>query len=279
MKIRILYDQGTAYAPEDRMVFQPPCYYGVVDGISGVYLPYEGPKLFDRKTSGQFAAHAVSFAFERASFGESLETVLRKANNMIREVSEKSGLSLLESEFLPSVAFAVASVTGKNITILQGGDSLAVWQKRDGTIGGTPNKVFAYEKELLCVITELMEKHKGDRKKMWEEFRPFLMTKRRVNVNTAHGGFALLNGQVEVERFWKKFSFSQKETVLLILFSDGLVPFEWTEDEVTLGKKVIELYQKGGLYSILAATREVAEQKKSSSHEDHAEATAIAIEF
>ncbi len=276
MNIQTFFDQGSAFFTEDTIVYQPPCYYGVVDGESGVYLPSEGPKLFGRRTGGQVAAHAVSFAFEGASFGESLEAVLRKANNMIREISEKSGLSLQESELLPSVSFIVAKVTDENITILQGGDSLAVWQKRDGTIGGTPNKVFRYEKELLRKVTKLMEKHKGDREKMWEEYRPFLMAKRRANTNTT---FALLNGQVEIERFWQKFSLLREEVRLLVLFSDGLVPFEWTKDEVVLGKKVIELYRKGGLNSILAATRVIAEQEKSSSHEDFPEATGVVIEF
>lgn len=279
MRIQVLYDQGTARVPEDGMIFQPPHYFGASDGISGVYLPHEGPKLFDGKTGGQFASHILSHTLGGASPEESLEDVLRKANHTIREFSEAQGLSLQESEFLPSATFSVASINPQNITILQAGDSLAVWEMKDGTTGGTPNRTFAYEKELLRIIAELMEKHRGNRQKMWEEFRPTLIEQRRANVNTEQGGFALLNGQPEIEQFWQRFTLSQEETALLILFSDGFVPFEWTEDESTMAKTVVNLYRTGGLHQVLTATRKVAEQKKSSSHEDYAEATAVAIEF
>lgn len=278
MKVKILYDQGSARIPEDGIVFQPPRFFGALDGVSGIYLPHEGPRLFGGRTGGQLASHAISCAFGEALAEESLEDILLKANATIRKLSETNGLSLQESELLPSAVFAVASINQESINILQGGDSLAVWQKRDGTIGGTPNRTFAFEEGLLKTIAVLMEKHKRDRQKMWEEFRPILAEKRRSNDNTTQGGFALLNGQPEVENFWQKFILRRKEITLLILFSDGLVPFEWTEEEVSLGEKMIGLYRKGGLNSILAATRTAAEQKKSSGHEDYPEATAIAIE-
>lgn len=279
MKTKVLYDQGSTRIAEDGIVFQPPHFYGALDGISGISLPHEGPKLFDGRTGGQFASHTISCVFESALVGESLESILRKANIMVRELSKTNGLSLQESELLPSAAFAVASVTPKSINILQGGDSLAVWLMKDGTIGGTPNRTFTYEDELLSTIAVLMKKHGEDRQKMWEEFRPILVDKRRANINTAQGGFALINGQPEVENFWQKFVLRREEIVLLILFSDGFVPFEWTRDEKSLAEKVVHLYQTGGLYSVLEETRGVAEQKKSSSHEDYAEATAVAIEF
>ena len=182
MRIKILYDQGSARVPEDGIIFQPPCYYGAMDGISGVYLPHEGPRLFDGRTGGQFATHAISIAFETASEKESLESILQKANTIIREFCETNNLSLKESGFLPSAAFVVTSIDTHNINILQGGDSLAVWLMRDGTIGGIPNRTFAYEKELLHIIAELMRKHREDRQKMWEEFIPILMCKRKVQI-------------------------------------------------------------------------------------------------
>ena len=160
MKVKVLYDQGSARIPEDGIVFQPPYFYGALDGISGIYLPHEGPKLFDGRTGGQFASHAVSFACGAALAEESLENILRKANTMIRGFSEKNGLSLQEPELLPSVVFAVASITQKSINILQGGDSLAVWLMKDGTTGGTPNRTFTFEEELLNTIAGLMGKHK-----------------------------------------------------------------------------------------------------------------------
>ena len=114
---------------------------------------------------------------------------------------------------------------------------------------------------------------------MWKEFLPILIEKRQANINTEQGGFALLNGQPEFERFWQRFTLPREEMAFLVLFSDGLVPFEWTKNELALAGEIVRLYKKGKLQSILGATRKIAEQKKSSSHEDYAEATAIAIEF
>lgn len=279
MKIKILYDQGTARFPEDGMIFQPPCFFGATDGVSGAHLPNEIPKLFLGRTGGQFASHVLSQSFSKANQKESLKYILRKANTIIHDASEMCGLDLQESGLLPSAAFVAARISAHKIHIIQGGDSLAVWQMKNGTIGGTPNLAFSHVGELLRIIAELMKKHKGNRQEMWEEFCPILIKKRRAEINTKQGGFALLNGQPEFEDFWQRFTFSRKEMALLILFSDGFVPFEWTENELALAGETFRLYKKGKLWSVLKATRKIAEQEKSSSHEDYAEATAIAIEF
>lgn len=279
MKTQALYDQGSARIPEDGMIFNPPFFYGVTDGISGLYLPHEGPRIFSGRTGGQFASHAISLAFESASFGESIKTILQKANAMIWRMCQLKELLIKETESLPSAAFAVASIDDKGVEILQAADCLAVWQMKDGSIGGTPNLAFAYEERLLSTIARLMKKHRGNRQKMWEEFHPITTKERRANINTPQGGFALLNGQPESEDYWQKFTLERAGVELLILFSDGLVPFEWTRDEKEMGEQVITIYRQGGLHSALNATRAIAEQKKSSSHEDYAEATAVAIEF
>ncbi len=283
MKVQVLYDQGSARILEDGIIFRPPYYFGVTDGITGVYLPDEGPKLFHGMTGGQLASHAISRAFCTTSIAKSLEDVLLDANHMIYEDIAAHGLSLQEPELLPSATFVVATTidllnTGA-VTIVQGGDSLAIWQMKDGTLGATPNKTYNYEERLLCTIAELMKKHRRDRQKMWEEFRPILIKERRANVNTKQGGFALLNGQPEFENFWQKFILPRERMALLILFSDGFVPFEWTQQELGMAGEIVRLYRKGGLHPILEATRQIADQKKSSSHEDYPEAMAIAIEF
>ncbi len=279
MKVKVLYDQGSAWITEDGIIFQPPFYFGVTDGISGVYLPSESPRLFNERTGGQLVSHIISQHFGLAFKGESLEEILQGANEMVREINGEAKISLEEPGFLPSAAFAVASINDRGIDIVQAGDSLAIWQMKDGTIGGTSNKTYNYEKELLRIIAELMEKHQRNRQKMWEEFRPILIEKRRVNINTKQGGFSLLNGQSDPERFWQKFTFSKSEIHLLVLFSDGLVPFEWTENELGMAGEIVHLYKKGGLPAVLEASRLIADQKKSSSHEDYPEATAIALEF
>jgi len=279
MKTKALYDQGSASIIEDGMIFRPPFYFGVTDGVSGVYLPEEGPRMFNGMTGGQLASAVVCNAFNGVSPSDySLKEIFWRANAVIgKEIEGK--LSIEETELLPSTTFVVSEITSHKVRIIQGGDSLAIWHMRDGTLGGTLNKMYAYENELLSIIATLMKKHEENRQKMWEEFRPILIKKRQANVNTKQGGFALFNGQLCFERFCQKFILPKEEITLLILFSDGLVPFEKTKTESGLADYVVNLYREGGLQGVLKEGRKIAKEKRSSSHEDYPEATAIAIEF
>jgi len=278
MKIQVLYNQGSASIQEDAIIFHPPLYFGVTDGISGVYLPNEKPRLIDGKTGGQLASHAIVKSFIDAKPGKSLENIIKEANNTIRAISEENGLSFQETEFLPCAGFVVASIDQK-INILQAGDSLAIWKMKDGSLEGTPNRTYKYEKHLLSTIAKLMKKYRGDREKMWKEFAPILIKERRKYFNTDKGGFALLNGQPEFEKFLQKFELRRDDVKLLILFTDGFVPSEYTRSVSSMAKFVADFYQKGGLQRVLRETRKIAKQNRSLTHIDYPEATAIAIEF
>lgn len=274
-----MYDQGSAKITEDGFVFNPPCYFGVSDGISGIYTPEEGPMMFNGKTGGQLASHAISFAFGRSLVAEEpLKISLDYANNLIRRVSQKKGLSIEKSELLPSATFCIAGVDNQKINIVQGGDTLAVWKTRDGKIGGIPNLIFEYEQRQTSMIAKLMEKHKGNRQKMWEEFRPYLIEDRRKNIN-AFKGFSIINGQPWFKDHLQEFTLPRESIAKLIIFSDGLVPFEKTAHLMEMAKFVLGLYEIRGLSHILEITRGIADENKESSHEDYPEATAIAIEF
>ena len=279
MRSTFLYDQGSARISEDGIVFQPPHFYGALDGVSGIYLPEEGPRLFGGRTGGQLASYIVSRAFGSALAEEPLESILRRANTILRKLAEANRLSLQASELLPSAVFAIARVSEESVNIIQAGDSLAVWSTRNGMIGGTPNRAFDYEADLRDEIALLRARHGKDKQRMWEDFRPSLANKRRANINTVQGGFASLNGQPEAENFWQVFSLAREEIRVLILFSDGFVPFRWTQDEMLLAERVLGLYQKGGMQLVLDESRAIAELEKDLSHEDQPEATAIAIEF
>lgn len=204
--------------------------------------------------------------------------ILRRANGIILKYTSEANIWHSGSEFLPSATFAVAKIDKQKVEILQGGDTLAVWQMKDGTIGGIPNLIFDYEERQTSMIAKLMEKHQGNRQKMWEEFRPFLAEDRRKNIN-ASKGFAIINGQPWFVDFLQEFKFSRNEIKRLILFSDGLIPFEFTRNATAMASAIIALYKNGGLSYILEETRRIAKKEKDLSHEDYPEATAIAIEF
>jgi hypothetical protein len=286
VKITTLYDQGTAENVEDMLVLkgidgfgEPHLIAGVVDGVSGHYDPAIGPQLFAGKTGGQLACQTVKNAVFDAEAIDSLEHIILSASQKLRAfIFAFYGIPLWKSDILPGAAFALAKIDGETIYIIQGADCFVVWRRRNGEICATANQVYSHDLEMRQMIAGLLAKHGGDRKEAWQDFMPFL-SKARLNKVNKPGGYALLNGQEEVRHFWQVINLPRKETNLIVLFSDGLVPFSDTQDAQLLGEKVVELFYQGGLAAILNRTRAIEEKEKSTTHIHHAEATGIAIEL
>jgi hypothetical protein len=279
VKVKVLYDQGSAQIPEDGIIFNPSLYLGVTDGYSGLHTPKVGPRLFNGITGGQLASNAISRVFSAAiDDKEQVENALSKANVIIGQAIEKQGLSIYEPELLPSACFVIARIYEDDIAIVQGGDSLAVWQFKKGAFGGIRNLAYDFERELSHVFRELMKKNKRDRQKVWEKICPLEIEKRRAYINK-NGGFAVLNGQSWSQNFWQKVTLKKSEIALLVLFSDGFVPFEWTKNPIAMARKIVYHYKRGGLQAILRVARKKAEKEKSLTPIDFPEATAIAINF
>jgi len=277
MKVNFLHDQGTADASEDGLIFYPPRLFGVTDGVSGVYLPEEDPKLFDGKTGGQLTSQTIcAFVFDM--FDKDLATPLKHANIKLSEYIIANHVNVEDSAFAPGACFVVARIDNEEIEIIQGGDCMAVWEYRNGEVMGIAHQNYQYEQFLLDTIEELMKKHNGDKSKMWAEFRPILIEKRRAYYNKPDG-ICILNGQPTFAEFWQQGMIGRISLKTLLLFSDGFVDFLWTESADGLATRVMDYYRQGGLQSVLSETREWADQKISKTHEDYQEATAIAIEF
>ena len=144
----------------------------------------------------------------------------------------------------------------------------------------TRNQVFQHDMEARRIIGELMEKHGRDRTKIWREFGPILSRMRLQSVNKKiKTGFGLLNGQPTLRDFWQCITISRNQANLLLIFTDGLIYYPDSENEQCLVQKVLNLYRQGGLQSVLEETRKKESAEKEISHIDHAEATAIAVEF
>lgn len=278
MRVKMIYDQGCTSYGEDALILQPP-FFGVVDGVSGSYYPEDGPTLFNGKTGGQLASFTIGQSFAQALPESLLEEVLIIANQKLFNWNLAHDLPINESELLPSASFCVSRVvSGQPTEVIQGGDCLAVWQKKNGTIGSTPNQAFRHEKVLINDTKKWLKKFNGDRNKMWRKHLPFFNKARRQHVNTI-SGYSSINGQPDFFKFWQKYIFESGELALLILFSDGFVPFFWTKNPHHLAARVLGLYHSGELAGILRNTRNYENKTKKLSYEDHYEASALAIEF
>lgn len=275
MKTEILYDQGSATHAEDTAIFHPPFFYGVADGVSGIYHPTSGPKLLNGKTGGQVVVSLLSRTLATATPDTSFLEVLCAANAAVMESNaEEMELSPDEPECLPAAAFAIARIGSANsVELMQGGDSLAVWRNRDGTVGATPNPMFNYESELNTNSRRLLESGKSVRK-MWQKHLPFYARKRRKALEQ---GCSVISGLLNAKQHWRRFMFPNEKLSLLILFTDGLVTLEETRKPRALAKRILSSYDQGGLGNVLKETRAALKEVKT--YEKRPEATAIAIQF
>lgn len=275
MKVDYLHIQGSAEVSEDGVIFSNPNFLGVVDGLSSAYPPKKYQKLFHGMTGGQFVANFIVCEFNKIYVG-GLADSLEKANVSLAFVLSDKDYNLEDSGLLPGACFAIIHLRKKEIDIIQGGDCLAVWEKKDGEKSGTKNQVFDYEKDIKEEIIKLMEKHARDRIKARQDFISFLAERRRKNFNKE---FAIFNGQQSFKEHWQRITLKKEEIKRMILFTDGFVDYSWTEDPDDLAKRLTEYYKTSGLSGILSKTREANHANRFLSFEDYPEATAIAVEF
>ncbi len=273
-KIKTLYDPGSAEPLEDRLVEAAP-FFGVFDGVSGLYHPSVGWRSFDGKSGGQHVVDIAEHEMKNALAVDSAEDVLKRVNTSVSQFVQAHGLN--ESHDIPGTAFAVAKVTDKGVEVVQGGDAFAVWQCRDGTVGATANPNYTNESRLLEVVRSFMEKNHGDKAMMWNEYFPTL--KEAKKLANKEGGYVVLNGDPQGEVFWQKKSFAPDELKTLLLVTDGLVAFEETKEEVAMAHTLLATYAKDGVSGLLARVRDTEKTGGEKRHISQAEATVLVIDF
>lgn len=275
MEIETIYSPGTSKRQEDGRIENWP-FLGVVDGVTATHSPKRPPTLFDGMSGAEIVRKIILETFCTAKLDSPLKKVILQANQRIRKFQTAQGIPLERSDLLAGAVFVFVKVA-ETIEIIQGGDCFAIWVI-NSKIGITKNQTYLANHHQL--IAELMEKYEGNREEMWDEFYSYLCALRRRDYNQPiKTGFAVLNGQPWVSKCWQEIEIPLQNLELLLLFSDGFVPVEERGNEKELAKKVVALYFKEGLNGILERTRRIEEQRKRSSHIDHEEATAIAINF
>lgn len=276
-KIESIYDSGTASILEDRLLINPP-FYGVLDGVSGLYYPDKGPILFGGFSGGQRVVQIVSTIFSDASRKDSLKEILMRANDLIRKFVYENGIDIKSGDLLPGAEFALAKVTDNEIEVIQGGDSFAVWRTKKGKIFSTPNQNYLYETSLIKVMADILLKYKGNRNAAWNEYLPILSSmKRRMSGGANPNGCIALNGQKAIAKLWNRYILVKDDVNLLLLFTDGLVKLEETKNTQEMGERIVRTYSKAGWGGVLARIRRWESAKKSMSYIDHAEATGVAV--
>lgn len=310
MKITTLYDQGSASVREDGF-FLGQGFYGVLDGVSAPFNRENPPrKFYEALTGGEVVSRLVEGVMHQEKAGSlpvnypktdlDFRDVIRYLNQVLRSNFNDLGLPMDHAEELPGATFAMAQIGQEKLEIVQAGDCFALWVLRDGQMGITKNQVRLYDFELNNVILEIERKIAREqfgialedatkeqtdkiRSEMWVQFYPINRETRAQDINNplSRRCFGLLNGQEALEKVWFYKAIPRSGVESLLLFSDGMVPWEVmkgkTDDEVA--QTVYADYKKGGLPYLLAVARGIEKRIAAVSYTDAAEATAIAIEF
>lgn len=274
--VEAIYDQGTAQDLEDGFVINPP-FFGVIDGTSEPKHFIGKGISFDGLSGGEKVRQIILETFYAAKNNESLEKVILRTNEKLKNLWRKQRIPLNRSDLIAGAVFAFAKVNSKKVEIIQGGDCFALWVNKSNKIGVTKNQVYFDTFWAQKTIAELMKKHRGDRKKMWLDFyKPLCRLRLRDDNKKTKTGFAILNGQSSLKKCWQKIKIPIKGLKFLLLFSDGFVPFK---KEKELAKETVKFYQKGGLNYILKKKREHEKKTEKKSYRVFDEATAIALDF
>lgn len=277
LRVESIYDAGSASILEDRLVINPP-FYGVLDGVSGLYYPNKGPNLFGGFSGGQKVAQLISDTIILASPKDTLARVILAANASVRKFIDDEGIDIKRGDLLPGAEFAFAKINEKKIEIIQGGDSFAVWRAKKGRVFSTPNQNYFHEISLIESLSNILKRYEGDRTKAWKEYLPIASSIRIEQLNQKGDmGYVALNGQKGIDKLWNRYVISKSEVNLLLLFTDGLVKLKETKNERKMGKDIIDLYNKGGWSAVLNKIRKLENQQGIIRHIDHAEATGVAI--
>ncbi len=278
----VIRDPGSARVPEDGIgvEFNVAC---VVDAYSALYHPTEGPTLYKGRSSGQVVREIILETLRRRAH-ISLNEALRAGNAKVHRTFVREHSIPDCASALPGAAFVgieVAESSPQQIKVLQGSDALAIWRTPQG-IDSTPDQAYLHEEYLNNEFSRALAQNASAANPTlaaWTDRFADIQSHRNKWSNRP-GGYATLNGDPAVAKLWRSFTIPLQKPVTVILFSDGFIRFQGNTDRMDLlAPLLFQRYDKGGLEHILASTRTLEQERAGTSHEEHAEATAIAFEF
>lgn len=300
-RVSVLFDQGSAEKQEDGFVVQYP-FYAVVDGVSANYCPEHPQQVFHGLTGGAMVARVFQETFYTTSSDLSLPACVNKVNHEVGRWQAQQGLSLESPEDLAGCVFAAAKIgeAREIINILYVGDSAAIWELNDGTIGITPNQVRGHDAVLVAEFKRIFRAIADDhgvnietdgastlswvRAQTWDRYCAFSRAERHKNVNhrKSLNGYGVLNGSPDFGAMYHRKLLPLAQMKRLLLCTDGMVPWGTVNhgEEIKLAETLLSLYRKDGLPALLRNARFLEKEGARTSHTTGAtEATAIAIEF
>ncbi|KKQ75763.1 MAG: hypothetical protein US98_C0060G0001 [Parcubacteria group bacterium GW2011_GWC1_38_6] len=298
MKVSTIYHQGSSFHREDGYGIISDLIFFVLDGVSEPYGPQKPQRLIGELSGGELVSRLTEnwIGWNKT---DDLPLLAKKLNKYIKRCLDNADFVPSPGK-LPGATFVITKINQETVEILQAGDCFALWETTDGNIQVTTNQVRAHDVKMNDLILDIQrreaaecfgvdlekatpDEHRTIRGAMWNRFCPILEEAREMDVNNPENpqGYGLLNGQPELEKMWFYTTMPLKSVKTILLFSDGMVPWNLMKDKTDekVAQIVLDIYRRGGLAKMLLWARGIEEQVKGVNYIDNAEATAIAIEF
>jgi len=237
---------GGADYQEDGMVYcESPMVISVNDAYSVPYDDSEHPIIIiDGVSTGEIVRKI--FCDTVISSSENLKEIAIKANILIGNFQKKQGFPFRADE-LAGTSFVLAKITEEAVNIFQGGDCTALWMYKDGSVGFTPNIVAPATRYVNKISATLGQQCGGDLKKARALFIPHIKEEKLRNNNNPNSqqGYPVMNGQLNI-KMCQEVHLKTDNLKLLSLFSDGLIPFEWFNDQAAM-EALAKFVEQNGL--------------------------------
>ena len=285
-KVLDIYDCGSVTeGQEDTSFIGHPSspFFMVYDGASA--RGSKGEKdIFSRtgSTVADEVGQIVAVTFGEASNKDELSQVILRANQNVKIFQETNGYRLDHAGLLSGGVLAAIKIGKEFLAVARTGDCFICVLRSNGEAWITDNQAYSMDVEGSATISKLMEKHGGDRDKMWAEFSRIVRESRLRDINQPRGNkpmstaYGVLNGQDDFEEFLDTFEFPLKGIHSILLITDGATKLSETKNALSHAKLVAERYQEGGLLQVIQGARA---NPRSDSYVDADEATCIAIEL
>ncbi len=242
---------GDAKYQEDGMArnHENPMIIGVNDAYSVPYDDSENPIIIiDDMSTGEIVTKIFCDTVILSSPNESPKQIAIKANTLIGDFQRRQSFPFRADE-LAGTSFVLAKITEESVSIFQGGDCTALWMYKDGVVEFTTNIVVPATKYVTKISATLRQQCDNDLKRARALFTPYLKEEKLKNNNNPDSaqGYPVMNGQLNI-KMCQEVHLKTDGLKLLLLFTDGLIPFEWFNDRAAMEALAIFI-EKNGIHA------------------------------
>src|SRR3989344_8711827 len=261
--------------------------FGVADGNSAAYSPKNPPLLYREGLTGGSMTASVFSSWGLETKFDSVERFVITANRRILREHQDKCKDPTKGNDVGGASFAACKLNDNKLDFIIGGDCFLAAQTKDGCKfwHGFDDAAFETEQAdnmagyAVCLEqTKTAEKPEGDKGLAWDMYYQKYQAKRLrcANRNVGQGGYASLNGDVELVDCWIKEEQIVSPEDTIILGTDGMLWADFRPDKDS--RVFMETYLWAGLDGLLRL-RDERDYLPHIGRGEYPEASAVMLKF